>query len=152
MKRILIDLDVVTVAIWDKKEDAIEFINRIASGEFILYTPFILLDLVGKWKHQKLREQILNFYDNNSDVIITTKSYEEKIIKIKVDDKKLTKELLSSSIKEEDVLLIIFTSIFDLDYLVTFNRKHLLGKAKIINEVLKKYGIKTIKIVSPKDV
>ena len=106
--KILVDLDVVTVAFWDNKELAIKFLNRIKSEEFTLYTPFIITDLVAKWKHESLRNNIINFYEVYSD--------------------------------------------FNLDYLVTFNRKHLRDKEQIINEVLKKYGIKTIKIVLPSEI
>jgi len=152
IKKILIDLDVVTVAFWDKKDEAIEFLNRIKSGEFMLYIPFIILDLLAKWKHESLRKRIVHFYEVYSDEVITVKSYVEKIKEIKLDDKQLSIEFLSHKIKEEDIVLIIFTSIFSLDYLVTFNRKHLKGKEPIINEVLKKYGIKPIRIVLPSEI
>lgn len=151
-KNIMIDLDVVTVAEWDKKEEAILFLNRIKSEEFVLSTPFIILDLVSNWKHKSLKSKIINFYEVYSNRIITVKSYVEKIQEIKLDDKKLSNELLSHNIKEEDIVLIIFTSIFKLEYLVTFNRKHLKDKEKIINEVLKKHGLKPIKIVLPNEI
>ena len=152
IKKILTDLDVVTVAFWDKKEEAIKFLNRIKFGEFILYTPFIILDLLAKWKHDSLRNKMMSFYEVYSDEVITIKLYEMKVKEIKLDDQKLSNELLSHNIKEEDVVLIIFTSIFNLDYLVTFNRKHLKNKEQIINEVLKTYGIKPIKIVLPNEI
>ncbi|MEK6984426.1 MAG: hypothetical protein AABX33_07670 [Nanoarchaeota archaeon] len=151
-KKILSDLDIVTVAFWDKKDEAIKFLNRIKSAEFVLYTPFIILNLLTKWKHESLRNKIINFYEVYSDKIITIKSYDEKIKEIKLDDKKLSNELLSHQIKEEDIVLVIFASIFNLDYLVTFNRKHLKDKEQTINEVLKKYGVNTIRIVLPSEI
>ena len=54
-------------------------------------------------------------------------------------------------VKEEDVVLVVISSIFDIDYLVTFNRKHLKSKEKEINEVLRKNGIKCIKIILPSE-
>jgi len=69
-----------------------------------------------------------------------------------LDDKKLSSDLLSYNIKEEDIVLIIFASIFSLDYLVTFNRKHLKNNQKEINEVLKKNGLEAIKIVLPDEI
>ena len=151
-KKILTDLDVVTVAFWDKKEMAIKFLERIKSEEFVLYTPFIITDLVAKWKHERLRSEILSFYETYSDEVITTKAYLEKIEEIKLDDKQLSRDLLHHTVKEEDTILVIFTSIFNLDYLVTFNRKHLRNKERMINGVLKKHGIKPIKIVLPGEI
>ena len=151
-KKIIIDLDVVTVAYWDKKELAIKFLDRIKEGEFILYTPFIILDLINRWKYESLKDKMINFYEIYSDKIMTLKSYERRIEETKLDDKKLSSDLLSYHIKEEDIVLIIFASIFSLDYLITFNRKHLKNNQKEINEVLKKNGLKTIKIVLPDEI
>lgn len=151
-KKIIIDLDVVTVAFWDKKEDAIKFLERIKSGEFVLYTPFIITELVSKWKHEPLRIKIIEFYEVHSDKVITAKSYLRKIEELKLNDKQLSADLLHHTVKEEDTILVIFTSIFNLDYLVTFNRKHLKSKENIINEVLKKHGIKPIRIVLPSEI
>lgn len=148
----MIDLDVVTVAEWDKKEEAILFLDRIKSEEFLLSTPFIILDLVSNWKHKSLKNKIIKFYEVYSNEIITVKSYVDRIQEMKLDDKKLSNELLSHNIKEEDIVLVIFTSIFRLDCLVTFNRKHLRDKEKIINEVLKKHGLKPIKIALPNEI
>ena len=72
--------------------------------------------------------------------------------KIKLNDRQLSGDLLHHTVKEEDTILVIFTSIFNLDYLVTFNRKHLRNKEQIVNEVLKKHGIKPIKIVLPSEI
>lgn len=38
MKKILIDLDVVTVAFWNRHKEALEFLARLKSGEFELET------------------------------------------------------------------------------------------------------------------
>ena len=41
--KILVDLDVVTVALWEKEDErrkmAIEFIDKVKSGKFTVYTP-----------------------------------------------------------------------------------------------------------------
>jgi len=71
---------------------------------------------------------------------------------MKIDDIKILNELKKKNIKEEDALLVLITSIFDIDYLITFNRKHLRGKCDIINEVLKENGLRIIEVVSPEEI
>ncbi|MEK6808407.1 MAG: hypothetical protein AABY14_01845, partial [Nanoarchaeota archaeon] len=57
-KRILIDLDVVTVALWDKRDErrnvALNFIERINNKEFEVITLSSTLNLVDKWRHLTL--------------------------------------------------------------------------------------------------
>ena len=151
-KKILIDLDVVTVAEWDSEKDAIKFISRVKLGEFQVYTPYSLFDLLDKWKYEKLRNKIKEFYDLYSTEIITAQKLTDELDKLKVDEKAITKDLKKEQVKEEDMLLIIVTSLFNLDFLVTFNRKHLKNKKEVINHVLQKYKLKTIKIVLPDEV
>ena len=78
MKKILTDLDVLTVALWDEKKEAMEFLQRIKSGEFDLYTPYVLLEVVGKWKHEKLRDAIIEFYTIHSWRILSVKDIVER--------------------------------------------------------------------------
>lgn len=70
-KKILIDLDAVTVAIWDKKGKQVEiankFIERVEKGEFYIINPFFLIELALKWRHEKLREDIKEFYIDYSN-------------------------------------------------------------------------------------
>jgi uncharacterized membrane protein len=77
---------------------------------------------------------------------------DERIRQLNIDDKAIIQSLRKSGVKEEDALLVLFASIFDSDCLVTFNRKHLKSKWKIINEVLRSYGIRAIKIVLPYEI
>lgn len=55
-KKILIDLDVITTGRWDKKgekpELARRFMERVEGKEFEVVTPFILLEMVAKWRYQ----------------------------------------------------------------------------------------------------
>lgn len=52
----------------------------------------------------------------------------------------------------EDSLLVFLSSIFRLDYLVTFNRKHLSSKKGKINKILRECNLHEIKIVEPSEV
>ena len=147
-KKIVIDLDVTTLAFWDKKDEA-SLLEKVRAGAFLMITPYIILEHLSKWSYKKLAEEIANFYEVYSFQIITAQNILDKTDEIGVDFKKLFAGLVHIGVKEEDVVLVIVSGIFDIDYLVTFNRRHLRSKEKEINEVLKKNGIKTIRIVLP---
>ena len=155
-KKIIVDLDVVTVSIWDKKGEnvrlAVEFIDRVKQKEFEVITPFYLLEHLIKWKYVTLKEKIEEFYLKNSDSLLTNEDVDERIDSLEIDDEKILLELQSNNVKEEDAFIALITSIFKLDYLVTFNRRHLKNKKNQINEVLKKHGLAAIKIVGPEEV
>ena len=154
--KIIIDLDVVTVSIWNKKGEQIKiankFIERVKNREFYVITPFFLLELVSKWKYSQLKDYIEDFYLKFTNRMLSNEDLDEKIDSLNIDDKKIIEELKNKEIKGEDSLLVLVTSIFDADYLVTFNRIHLKNKKEAINEVLKKNGLKTIKIAGPEEV
>jgi len=152
-KRVIIDLDIITVAEWDKDKDAVSFINRVkAGGEFEVYVPYSLLDLLDKWKYKNLSDRIKEFYELYSQEIISAQKLTNKLDELKLKEEVLTKEFLNKDIKEEDILLIIIASSFKLDYLVTKNRKHLKNKEGEINNVLYKYKLKKICIVLPNEI
>ncbi|MBI2654758.1 hypothetical protein HYX02_08205 [Candidatus Woesearchaeota archaeon] len=155
-KKIIVDLDAVTVSIWDKKGEnsqlATEFIGRIKNKEFYVITPFFLLELVPKWRYSQLKDYIEEFYLKFTDTMLSNEDLDEKIDSINIDDRKVILELISNGIKSEDSLLVLVASIFDADYLITFNRVHLKNKKEAINEVLKKNGLSSIKIAGPEEV
>ena len=152
-KKILIDLDVITTGRWDKKgekpELARRFMERVEGKEFEVVTPFILLEMVAKWRYQELKDSIEEFYLKNTDRMLTNEDLDRMIENIGIDDEKVLLELEKENIKDEDALLALVASIFGLDYLTTLNRKHLRGKETEINEILKKYKLRTIQIVYP---
>ena len=74
-----------------------------------------------------------------------------------IEDKNINEIILvevikKEGVKEEDVLLVIVTTLMDLDFLVTLNRKHLKNKEEDINAILSKHGLKKIKIISPEEI
>ena len=154
-KKIVVDLDVVTVAKWDKGKNgdlSRKFVIRVEKGEFDMHTPYIILDLISEWRHTALVKEIKEFYDIYSQEIISVINLEDKILKLNINRKALTLDLKSYDIKDEDIILVIITSIFGVDCLVTFNRKHLKNNEVKINNVLQKYNLKTIKIVLPDEI
>ena len=149
-KKIIVDLDVVTLAFWDKKDEA-KLIEKVKGGLFFMTTPYILLEHLSKWNYRKLAEEIEKFYQTYSSDIVTAQNILDKTNEINVDYSKLLMELIGVGVKEEDVILVVVCGIFSLNFLVTFNRKHLKNNEAKINDVLRKYGIKTIRIVQPSE-
>lgn len=148
-RRILVDLDVLTVALWDKKKESLDFLERIRKEEFDLYTPHILLEIIGKWKYDKLKDKITEFYTIYSSRILSVKEIVSRSEEIGANYNDIIRNLMSKGVKEEDAVLVFVASAFYLDYLVTYNRVHLKNKESVINDVLKSHKLKVIKIVSP---
>ena len=154
-KKILIDLDVVTVGRWDagKYGDiARKLLKRTGNKEFDLVTPSYLIGHLLKWHNIQLKEKIEEFYLQESTKILSNEDVDIKIERLEIDDKALLNDLKNHDIKEEDAFIVMVTAIFDLDYLITFNKIHLKNKKEAINEVLKKHGLAAIKIVGPEEV
>ena len=123
-KKIIIDLDVVTVAKWDKGEYgdiARHFIKRAENKEFQLVTLFYMLEQIVKWNHLQLRERIEEFYLKESSIMITNEDIDDKIEDIGFNDGKLLKELQDIKIKDEDAFIVMVASIFEVDYLILIN-------------------------------
>ncbi|MEK6907121.1 MAG: hypothetical protein AABW45_01195 [Nanoarchaeota archaeon] len=154
MHKILIDLDVLTVAFWkgDKKELALKFLSRVKNEEFILVTPFSLVNLILEWNDKLLAEKIKDFYFEYSNHILSNVEILKLTNRKGIGEEKIVNELESLGVKKEDSVLVFVASLFNIDYLITFNRKHLKNNRDKINEVLKKNGLRTIKIVEPNEI
>ena len=126
--------------------------KRVENKEFEMFTPFYLIEHLLKWNNIPLKEKIEGFYLKESVTILTNDDVDSTIEELEIDDKLLLNELKNNNIKEEDAFIVMVSSIFELDYLVTFNRIHLKNKKEEINNVLKKNGLKNIKIVGPEEV
>ena len=153
-RKIVIDLDVVTVGKWDRGQhgnNSRKFMVRVKKREFYLITPTLLLELVGKWKHKNLKIQIEEFYLKNSDELVERLKIIENIVSKGIDFEELFIKFINIGIKEEDITLILASSLRDA-ILITFNRIHLKNKEAKINEILSEHGLKTIKITSPEQI
>ena len=128
-KKIIIDLDVITVALWDSKgkntELARKFLTRVGKKEFFV---------------------------KNSDRLITDTEIKEKCEELNVNYELILKKLESAGIKSEDAALVLITSLFSFDYLITFNRIHLKNKKEEANKILKECNLPTIQIVDPEEI
>ena len=153
-KKIIVDLDVVTVGKWDRGingENSRRFMTKITKKVFYLITPTLLLELVRKWKHEKLKIQIEEFYLKNSDELIERVQIIEEIVSQGVDFEEIFGKFIDIGVKEEDITLILVSSLRDA-VLITFNRIHLKNKEEEINEILSDYSLKTIKVISPEHI
>jgi len=150
--KILVDLDVVTIALWNKDKEAVEFIENVKKGKFEIYTPHVILDLVSKWRYEKLKTAIKHFYELYSKEILTPQRLLEKFESRGVDSDKVVGSLVQIGVKIDDAALVLVASVFDVDVLITYNRKHFRSKSKEINEVLEKYGLRKISILLPTEI
>ncbi|MBI2139449.1 hypothetical protein HYU14_00880 [Candidatus Woesearchaeota archaeon] len=151
-RKILIDLDVITVALWNKKKEIVSFIERVKEGEFEVYTPYSLMDLVEQWRDARLRNNIKEFYALYSTEIVSLQRLKNLIEERAINETALIEVLKTKEIKEEDILLVVVTALMNLDFLVTLNRKHLKNKEEVINAILSNHGLKKVKIISPEEV
>lgn len=156
MKKIVVDLDIITVAMWDKKGAsshlARELMGRIEKGEFDMVTPFIILEMLSRWRYSALAEDIQQFYLKYTKEFITNEDLDVRLDLLKVDDEKILSELKTNGVKGEDALLALMTAVFDIDYLITFNRKHLKGKKELIKRIMIKNDVRPIQIIGPEEI
>ena len=132
----------------ERKAKSMQLIRAVTSGSHELFTPFTLIDIVVDWKIKYFKEKILRFYEGYSKELITAKKLDEKLFSLDKDVKNLLNKFRAISIKEEDAVLVIIASVFNLE-LKTFNQKHLLKKKTEINEILKEENLTEIYISEP---
>ncbi len=149
MKRILIDLDILTNALWkgENREAAKKFLDSIVKEDVEILTPSALIHLIFNWEDRKLAKSILSFYSDNSD-ILSQKTILREFEKLGIDYKKVIEELAEVSGKEEDVFLVLVASAFGLA-IVTFNKKHLISKKKRMNQILRRHRLSEVEINEP---
>ena len=153
--KIIVDLDIVTVALWDNKGKNVElarkFLSRIEKKEFYVGTPFLIIESVMKWKHEKLKNSIKEFYVKNSDRLFTDTEIQEKCVELSVNYEQILIKLENAGIKKEDAILVLAASIFSFSHLVTFNRIHLKNKKEGANRILQECELPTILISGPEE-
>lgn len=153
MKRIVIDLDVITVYLWDndnRADYARSFIEKVKNGAFQVLVPYTLIELAEKWSYIELRNNVLRFYESVGTEV-KAGQVKQKLDELKVNDKEFAINLISIGVKEEDAALVMIASLFNADYLITFNRKHLKNKELGINKVLESFRLPKITIRQPQD-
>lgn len=148
----MIDLNVMLAAygktLYEKKTRAVNLVRNVKKDKHELFTPFTLMDIAGGWDIKYFRTKVHRFYANYSKEIITAKKLDEKLLALNKEVKVLLKKLAYIGVKEEDGLLVIVSSVFNLE-LKTFNRVHLLNKITAINKLLKEEGLNETVISEP---
>jgi len=152
-KKIIIDLDVVTIGLWIKsdsrRQDASKFMQRVESHEFEVIMLSSTLNLVEKWKNTELSKNIKDFYYENTDHFIDDSEILNYLGKHKISSSQIIDSFLEKGIKEEDILLILACIVAEADYLVTFNKTHLKNNSDLINLILKQNNLNKISLVHP---
>jgi predicted nucleic acid-binding protein len=152
-KKILIDVDVVTVALWEKRDErkaeALKFMENIRKNAYFVVTPAVMIEMISEWRDDTLKNKIIEFYTSVTDEFVDESSVIEAINSAGTDFEQVAKELLGKNIKDEDGFLVLAASAKNIDYLVTFNRKHLKNNEALINEILRRNKLNEVKIVMP---
>lgn len=149
----IIDLDVLTVAHWkgDQKPEADKLLAKVAAKEFYTVTPFILVELLMSWNDKNLVQRIEDFYSENTDLWLSERKVKEQTEALSINLTELITKLEKKGVKQEDSVLVVIAALFKIDYLITFNRKHLLSKKEVINDALGAAGLQQIRIASPRE-
>ena len=155
-KKIIIDLDVVTVGIWKKADErrteSLKFMKRVENKEFEVEMLTSTLNLVEKWNNLELSTRIKDFYYKNSDHFIEDIEVFNFLRTRKVSASAIIDEFLKKRIKREDIMLILACVVAKADHLVTFNRRHLKNNADTINAILNKNKLHKMKVVFPNEI
>ena len=149
----MIDLDVMLAAYGnpdkpEKKEKALHLLREVEIGVHELHTSYTLMDIVSAWNIEFFRTKVHEFYVKHSKEIITARSLEEKLSASGKEVKALLKKFVSIGVKEEDAVLAVIASVFEVG-LKTFNKTHLLNKLGSINKILREEGLNEISISEP---
>lgn len=156
MKRMLIDLNVVTIGSWKKVDPARAvaeiFMKKVEGHEgeakqFYVVTPYVLLELVNKWKDKALAGLIKDFYQKVTDEYVEKIEVMEELFENFED---VYNALIGAGVKPEDAFLVMVCSV-KRAVLVTFDKKHLRGKKEGINSVLREYGCEEVEVMLPEE-
>jgi len=155
-KKIIVDLDVVTVGIWKKSDErkatALRFMERVEYKEFEVVMLSSTLNLIEKWKNIELSTSIRNFYSKNTNHFLDDLEIFDFLRKNNASASAIIDDFLRKRIKQEDIMLILACVTVKADYLITFNRKHLKNNAETINTILNKYKLHRINVVHPNEI
>jgi hypothetical protein len=104
------------------------------------------------WRDKELANDIISLFKSLCKVVDLEENirYFEKTRNVKIKD--FTQNYASEvGIKTEDALAVIVYSLIEVEYFVTFNKKHLRNKYAKLKEIGWKYGIKIPEIMLPSE-
>lgn len=159
MPRVIVDLDVVTVAKWHEKRDprlasSQKFIKSVERGEFSLMVPDIFFEILKVWEHGELVGRIRNWYETNAKFVIPTgKAIMRVASKINLSEETLIERFaLEVDMKKEDAFLVLLGTGCNAEYIVTWNKAHLRNKREKIEQIGRKLGLRVPKIIFPTEI
>jgi hypothetical protein len=94
--------------------------------------------------------KITDYYFANTDKYVDDPEIFNGLKRRKIDVEQLLSEFSKRKIKEEDILLVLASSL-NAATLVTMNRRHLRGNERTINEILERFGLRKIRIGYPRE-
>ncbi len=163
MKKIIVDLDVVTVAHYprlghefdyNRKQAALAFLESIAkavkSGKVNVVTPKNFYALLGEWQYKELVLKILDFYNSVTSEFVETAELIAELVEKDVDYESVMASLVDRGVKGEDALIIALASL-KRAVIVTYNKKDLRGKLAVINKVLSENALLEVEIKEPSE-
>ena len=161
MKKIIVDLDVVTVANYSRKSLAndyerikyaqrfLNYVSRgVKSGEFWLIALKNFDALLALWKYKEIVIKILDFYHSNSSEFVDTAELITGLVEKGIDYDALMKSFTDRGVKGEDVLIVLVASL-KRAAIITFNKKDLRNRREEINKLLLENGLNGIEIKEP---
>lgn len=159
MPKVIVDLDVVTIARWYEKRDprltsSQKFMKRVERGEFSLEVPDTFLEILRLWDHGELAKRIKSWYEANAKLIIPSgKAIKSIATKTRLNEETLIEKFASEAdMKKEDAFLVLIGASSRTAYIVTWNKTHLRDKREKIEQIGKRLGLKIPKIVFPTEI
>jgi hypothetical protein len=156
--KVAFDIDFACVHAWRKKdrrkEDIKKFFDLLRKNKdkFECLVSSHVLDQISVWRDKKLANDIISLFKSLCKVVDLEENirYFEKARNVKIKD--FTQNYASEvGIKTEDALAVIVYSLIEVEYFVTFNKKHLRNKYAKLKEIGWKYGIKIPEIMLPSE-
>lgn len=163
MNKIIVDLDVVTVANYPRlghesdygrKQAALLFLEKIRkavkAGKLDVVTPKNFYALLGEWQYKELVLKILGFYNSVTSEFVETAELIAELVERDIDYESVMASLVDRGVKGEDALIIVTASL-KRAVIITYNRKDLRGKLAVINKVLSGNGLLEVEIKEPSE-
>jgi predicted nucleic acid-binding protein len=124
------------------------FENVLAGGKYESYISLLVLEELGNTQDLERRTQLIEF----------TNGFKAKVLPANIEVNRIAKQFTDEGYipdkYKEDALHLAFALVYDLDYIVSWNFKHIVRPRTkdAVRIVALKEGIKEIKILTPEEV
>ena len=159
MLKVIVDLDVVTIAKWYRKRDrrlesSQRFLGRVERGEFSLAVPDTFLEILRLWEYGELSSIIRGWYEANARFIIPSDEAVKKVaVKTGFSEEVLIEKFaLEANMKKEDAFLVLIGTGSEIAYIVTWNKAHLRDKREKIEQIGARFGLRVPRIIFPTEI